>query len=208
MATVVAIDARANELVRLDAQDRRLAGGGFRWASPRGTRRWSLGNQLAQVLPSGKLLLVGLESGELESTVNLGRPLAPLAGARRGRPAPLLAGPAGLPVRARARAACRALRSSISDMPMRPFPVPGTTGPVPDRPGKRLALQQPVARPASRTGRGEGEAGAGRGRFRVDLADARERRARSSGGSATKGDTRRSAWATTRTRRRFARWRS
>ena len=35
-----------------------------------------MGNLLAQVLPSGKLVLVGLESGELESTVNLGRPLA------------------------------------------------------------------------------------------------------------------------------------
>ena len=49
--------------------------GGFRSASPRSTHRSILGNQLAQVLPSGKLLLVGLESGELESTVNLGRPL-------------------------------------------------------------------------------------------------------------------------------------
>ena len=35
-----------------------------------------LGNQLFQVLPSGKLLLIALESGELQSTVNLGRPLA------------------------------------------------------------------------------------------------------------------------------------
>ncbi len=43
---------------------------------PAGDPPLVLGNQLAQVLPSGKLLLIGLESGELESTVNLGRPLA------------------------------------------------------------------------------------------------------------------------------------
>ena len=35
-----------------------------------------LGNQLFQVLPSGKILLIALDSGELQSTVNLGRPLA------------------------------------------------------------------------------------------------------------------------------------
>ena len=35
-----------------------------------------LGNQLAQVLPSGKLLIISLDSGELQATVNLGRPLA------------------------------------------------------------------------------------------------------------------------------------
>ena len=35
-----------------------------------------LGNQLVQVLPCGKLLLIALESGELQATMNLGRPLA------------------------------------------------------------------------------------------------------------------------------------
>src|SRR5262249_9138155 len=35
-----------------------------------------LGNQLAQVLPSGKVLMIALESGELQATVHLGRPLA------------------------------------------------------------------------------------------------------------------------------------
>ena len=35
-----------------------------------------LGNQLFQVLPSGKILVIALDTGELQSTVNLGRPLA------------------------------------------------------------------------------------------------------------------------------------
>src|SRR4029077_547987 len=74
-ATAVAIDARTNELVRLDART-----GALRWrlslGEPAAGPPLILGNQLAQVLPSGKLLLVGLESGELETTVNLGRPLA------------------------------------------------------------------------------------------------------------------------------------
>ncbi len=74
-ATALAIDARFNELVRFDART-----GALRWrqalGEPAGDPPLILGNQLAQVLPSGKLLLIGLESGELESTVNLGRPLA------------------------------------------------------------------------------------------------------------------------------------
>ena len=35
-----------------------------------------LGNQLAQVLPSGKVLMIALDSGELQASVNLGRPLS------------------------------------------------------------------------------------------------------------------------------------
>ncbi len=73
-STVVAIDARHNELVRLDART-----GELKWRLGLGDVAVSpplvLGNQLAQVLPSGKLLLIKLDSGELESTVNLGRPL-------------------------------------------------------------------------------------------------------------------------------------
>jgi PQQ-like domain len=73
--TAVAIDARTNELVRFDART-----GALRWrlalGEPAGDPPLIVGNQLAQVLPSGKLLLVGLDSGTLESTVNLGRPLA------------------------------------------------------------------------------------------------------------------------------------
>ncbi len=73
--TAVAIDARHNELVRLDART-----GALKWrlslGEPAADPPLVQGNQLAQVLPSGKLLLVGLESGELESTVSLVRPLA------------------------------------------------------------------------------------------------------------------------------------
>jgi outer membrane protein assembly factor BamB len=73
--TVLAFDARHNELVRLDALS--------------GTLKWRLdlegpiqdppliaGNQLVQVLPGGQVLFIALESGELQATVNLGRPLA------------------------------------------------------------------------------------------------------------------------------------
>jgi outer membrane protein assembly factor BamB len=73
--TVVAIDARHNELVRLDART-----GALKWRLGLGAAATDpplvVGNLLAQVIPSGKLLLVRLESGELETTVNLGRPLA------------------------------------------------------------------------------------------------------------------------------------
>jgi outer membrane protein assembly factor BamB len=73
--SVLAFDSRFNELVRLDART-----GGLRWrlelGEPVSDPPLVQGNQLAQVLPSGKLLLIALESGELQSTVNLGRPLA------------------------------------------------------------------------------------------------------------------------------------
>jgi outer membrane protein assembly factor BamB len=73
--TVIAFDARFNDLLRLDARTSAL-----KWrlalAEPVSDPPLVLGNQLALVLPSGKLLLIGLESGELETTVNLGRPLA------------------------------------------------------------------------------------------------------------------------------------
>jgi len=73
--TLIAFDARFNDLVRLDAKT-----GALKWrlalqeqvANP----PLVVGNQLAQVVPSGKLLLIGIESGELETSVNLGRPLA------------------------------------------------------------------------------------------------------------------------------------
>ncbi len=74
-ATVLAFDSRYNELVRLDART-----GALKWRlaleEPVADPPLLLGNQLAQILPSGKLLLIGLESGELETTVTLGRPLA------------------------------------------------------------------------------------------------------------------------------------
>jgi outer membrane protein assembly factor BamB len=74
-ATAIAFDARSNDLVRLDAKS-----GALKWrlalGEPIVDAPLVLGNQLAQALPSGKLALIGLESGELETTINLGRPLA------------------------------------------------------------------------------------------------------------------------------------
>jgi outer membrane protein assembly factor BamB len=73
--SVLAFDARSNELVRLDARS-----GAPIWRLALGERVIDpplvLGNQLVQVLPSGKLLILALEAGELQATVNLGRPLA------------------------------------------------------------------------------------------------------------------------------------
>jgi outer membrane protein assembly factor BamB len=73
--TAIAVDARSNELVRLNART-----GSLKWrlalGEPVGDPPLILGNQLVQVLPSGKLLLIALESGELQATVKLGRPLA------------------------------------------------------------------------------------------------------------------------------------
>ena len=72
---MIAFDARSDELVRLEAQT-----GALTWRLPLGERAADpplvLGNQLVQVLPSGKLLFVSLQTGELQATMNLGRPLA------------------------------------------------------------------------------------------------------------------------------------
>jgi outer membrane protein assembly factor BamB len=74
-ATAVAFDARHGDLVKLDARN-----GTTIWrqtlGEPVGDPPLVLGNQLVQVIPSGKLLFFALESGELQSTINLGRPLA------------------------------------------------------------------------------------------------------------------------------------
>ncbi len=74
-ATVVAFDSRYNELIRLDART-----GALKWRlaleESISDPPLLLGNLLAQILPTGKLLLIGLESGALETTVTLGRPLA------------------------------------------------------------------------------------------------------------------------------------
>jgi outer membrane protein assembly factor BamB len=74
-ATALAFDARYNELVRLDVRT-----GALKWrlalGEPVADPPLVLGNQLVQVLPGGKLYLIALDSGELQSTVNLGRPLA------------------------------------------------------------------------------------------------------------------------------------
>jgi outer membrane protein assembly factor BamB len=74
-ASAIAFDARSNELIRLDTRTGALA-----WRLELGERITDpplvLGNQLVQVVPSGKLLLISLETGDLQATVILGRPLA------------------------------------------------------------------------------------------------------------------------------------
>jgi outer membrane protein assembly factor BamB len=74
-ATVLAFDARHGDLLKLDSRTGILI-----WrltiGEPVSDRPLVLGNQLVQVLPSGKLLMIALETGELQATVNLGRPLA------------------------------------------------------------------------------------------------------------------------------------
>src|SRR5262249_20687412 len=73
--SVLAFDARSQELVRLDARS-----GTPIWRLALGERVIDpplvLGNQLVQVLPSGKLLILAREAGELQATANLARALA------------------------------------------------------------------------------------------------------------------------------------
>ena len=111
--TVVAIDARHNELVRLDAQT-----GGLQVAAMAGRAAADpplvLGNQLAQVLPERKAAAGRARVGRAGDDRQPGTAAGPLAGQRRVRPAPLHSGPAGLPVRAGARAACRASAVDVS----------------------------------------------------------------------------------------------
>ena len=74
-AAAIAFDARSNELLRLDART-----GALSWRLELGERVTDpplvLGNQLVQVVPSGKLMMISLATGELQATMNLGRPLA------------------------------------------------------------------------------------------------------------------------------------
>jgi outer membrane protein assembly factor BamB len=73
--SVLVVDARHNELMRLDGRT-----GKVMWRLELGEPVESpplvLGNQLFQVLPSGKLVVIGLETGESSTTVNLGLPLS------------------------------------------------------------------------------------------------------------------------------------
>ncbi len=73
--SVLAVDARYDELVRLDGRTGKLA-----WRQELGERVVDpplvLGNQVYQATPSGKILAIDLASGSLRGTLNLGRPLA------------------------------------------------------------------------------------------------------------------------------------
>jgi outer membrane protein assembly factor BamB len=72
---LLAFYARTNDLVRLDART-----GSLVWRQPIGEPVIDpplvLGNQILQATPGGKLILFDLASGEVRSTVNLGKPLA------------------------------------------------------------------------------------------------------------------------------------
>ena len=74
-ATVLVVDARHDELLRLDARTGKLI-----WRHELGEPVESpplvLGEQLYQLLPSGSLVVIALKSGEQQATVNLGVPLS------------------------------------------------------------------------------------------------------------------------------------
>jgi outer membrane protein assembly factor BamB len=74
-AAAIVFDARSDELIRLDSRTGTLA-----WRLDLRERVADpplvVGNQLAQVLPSGNLVMIALDSGEIQATVKLGRPLA------------------------------------------------------------------------------------------------------------------------------------
>ncbi len=73
--TAVVFDARTNELERIEAHTGKLI-----WrleiGEPVDDPPLVLGNQLVQVLSKGDVLFISLESGELQSTLKLGRPLS------------------------------------------------------------------------------------------------------------------------------------
>jgi outer membrane protein assembly factor BamB len=73
--TLIAFDARHNDLLRLDADK-----GTLRWRIELGEPIFDppliLGNQVIQVVPGGRILFFNLESGELSSTIDIGRPLS------------------------------------------------------------------------------------------------------------------------------------
>jgi outer membrane protein assembly factor BamB len=73
--SVLVVDARYHDLFRLDARDGRLL-----WRQELGERVTApplvLGNDLFQVVPSGKVLRINLATGELRGTLNCQRELA------------------------------------------------------------------------------------------------------------------------------------
>lgn len=73
--SAIAFDARHDELVRFDGRTGKLL-----WRQALGEPITSpplvLGNQIVQVIPSGKLVLIDLASGAIKGTLVIGRPLA------------------------------------------------------------------------------------------------------------------------------------
>jgi outer membrane protein assembly factor BamB len=74
-ASILVFDARFNDLVRIEGRTGKLM-----WRQPLGEPAVApplvLGNQVVQVLPSGKLVFLALGNGELRGTLDLGRPLS------------------------------------------------------------------------------------------------------------------------------------
>ena len=97
--------------------------GGCALGEPVGDPPLVLGNQLVQVLPSGKLLVDRSRLGRTAIDRQPGPSAGSHAGARRVGPAPLRAGTPGLPVRLGARSARRACRSIIWAILTARFPV-------------------------------------------------------------------------------------
>ena len=71
-ASILVVDARHDELLRLDGKS-----GGLAWRQELGERVVDpplvLGNQVYQTTPSGRVLAIDLASGALRGTLNLGR---------------------------------------------------------------------------------------------------------------------------------------
>ena len=69
------VDARTDDLVRLDGMDGRVL-----WRQELGEPVVDpplvLGNQIAQATPEGRLLLINVATGELQGSIDLGRPLS------------------------------------------------------------------------------------------------------------------------------------
>ena len=121
-----------------------------------------LGNQLVQVVPSGKLLFdLAARPGELQATMNLGRPLArtPVSD-ESGRHLYVLGRQDILFVLNRDPLGCAAVE--YLGQPDGSIPcTPALLGRYPDRPRERLADRQPMAGPGHRRGGIEGQAGPG-----------------------------------------------
>ncbi len=174
-AAAIAFDARSDELVRLDARDRRVdlaAGAG------RAHRRPAAGpGQPARAGDAGRevadhLARVGRAAGDREP-----RPAArPHAGQRRIRPAPLRAGPTGhLFILNRDPLGCAAVEYLGHPDGSIPCP-PALLGRYLIIPQNDSLSDSRLAGPADRRGRIEGQAGAGGSGLGLDVADAHGRR--------------------------------
>ena len=165
-----------------------------------------LGDQLYQVLPSGKLLVIDLKTGESRTTVNLGMPLSQAPVSDESGPLPLHRGADGIACSSWPATRWPARRWSIwaTRRARSPAPPPGWA--VPHHPREPPARRRPLAGPGAGRGRGQATAGPAESTFPAGPGRRRRRRARSSGRRATRGGSRRTPWEITPARRRSARW--